>query len=366
MVRKSRSHQQPDSWTVVWASGEMVDPIDRYLSHLTAVGRSPNTIRSYAFDLRDLFVFLEERGVSTKWNAVTPELLGDFVLWLRHGYDVRGGVISAHPTQKDALSTATIRRKLSAASSFYDFYFRSGKEIDPNLWRTVRDGWPRGETTYKPLLTHLGAREQREFAVKVRRERHQPATLTDTQVGQVLDATGNRRDRLFIRLLAETGLRAGEALGLRHEDLDFAGRAVRVRKRTNENSARAKTKERQIPTSSGLLRLYSDYLHRDYGEWDCDYVFIILSGISAGHAWNYNSLNSLVRRLRQETDLYFTPHTFRHTFATNLLRQGVRMEIVQYLMGHSSVATTSDTYAHLKAEDARRALEATGWFDKHE
>lgn len=130
----------------------------------------------------------------------------------------------------------------------------------------------------------------------------------------------------------------------------------------NTNGARAKTRERQLPTSAGLARLYSDYLHEEYGPWDNDFVFINLTGRTAGSAWTYNSLNALVRRLRRETGLNFTAHTLRHSFATALLRRGVRVEVVQYLMGHASFATTSDTYAHLGAEDARRVLEDVGWF----
>ena len=52
---------------------------------------------------------------------------------------------------------------------------------------------------------------------------------------------------------------------------------------------------------------------------------------------------------------------FRHSYATELLRRGVAVEVVAHLLGHSSIATTGDTYAHLKVEDARRALVAAGW-----
>jgi integrase len=56
----------------------------------------------------------------------------------------------------------------------------------------------------------------------------------------------------------------------------------------------------------------------------------------------------------------FGPHTFRHSYATELLRRKVPVE-VQHLLGHVSIATTTDAYAHLKVEDARRALVAAGW-----
>lgn len=48
------------------------------------------------------------------------------------------------------------------------------------------------------------------------------------------------------------------------------------------------------------------------------------------------------------------------------VRRGVAVEVVQTLLGHSSVVTTSQTYAHIEVEDARAALERVGWFDRQE
>jgi len=58
----------------------------------------------------------------------------------------------------------------------------------------------------------------------------------------------------------------------------------------------------------------------------------------------------------------FDPHWLRHSYATRLLRAGVPVEVVSRLLGHASVATTTDVYGHLTVEDARRVLEAAGWF----
>jgi hypothetical protein len=67
------------------------------------------------------------------------------------------------------------------------------------------------------------------------------------------------------------GRRIGEALGLRHMDLAAAEREVAVVPRDNGNGARSKSREpRSIPVSAGLIRLYADYLHGEYGDLDCD------------------------------------------------------------------------------------------------
>jgi len=58
----------------------------------------------------------------------------------------------------------------------------------------------------------------------------------------------------------------------------------------------------------------------------------------------------------------FDPHWVRHAYATRALRDGVPIEVVSTLLGHTSVSTTSSIYGHLTVEDARAALEAAGWF----
>lgn len=54
----------------------------------------------------------------------------------------------------------------------------------------------------------------------------------------------------------------------------------------------------------------------------------------------------------------------RHSYATDLLRRGVAVEVVQHLLGRASISTTVDTYSHLGIEDARRALVAAGVLDE--
>jgi integrase/recombinase XerD len=87
----------------------------------------------------------------------------------------------------------------------------------------------------------------------------------------VLGACDSPRDRLFFTVLAVTGLRVGEALGLRHEDVDCPGRLLFVRPRRNANGARVKSqRERSVPVPRELIRDYSNYLHEQYGDLESD------------------------------------------------------------------------------------------------
>jgi integrase/recombinase XerD len=164
----------------------------------------------------------------------------------------------------------------------------------------------------------------------------------------------------------ETGCRAGEALGLRHEDIAAAESEVGIMPRENANRARAKSGGRTVPVGPDLIRLYADYLHEEYGAALSDYVFINIWAEPKWQARSYQAAYDLVLRLRARTGIAFCPHWFRHSAATRWLRDGVPIEIVSRLLGHSSVNTTSAAYGHLTAEDARGVLEKVGWLTGRE
>ena len=187
--------------------------------------------------------------------------------------------------------------------------------------------------------------------------------LTAAEVQAILDACDRLRDRLLFAVLYDTGMRIGEALGLRHDDIAAAEREVTVRRRDNDNGARAKSAtSRTIPVSAELIRLYADYLHDEYGDLDSDYVFVNLWAGPRGHPLTYAAVYDLVRRLRRRTGIDFDPHWLRHTAATRMLRDGIGIEVVARLLGHANVTTTAAIYGHLTVEDARRVMEQAGWF----
>lgn len=217
---------------------------------------------------------------------------------------------------------------------------------------------------WKPFLHHIGkGAPQPRRAAKLSTTAKIPRLLTPDEVQKILDACEHLRDRLLFALLYDAGIRIGEALGLRHEDIAAAEREVTVRRRVNANGARAKSPQsRTIPVSAALIRLYADYLHLEYGDLDSDYVFVNLWGRPHGRAMTYSAVHALVRRLRRDTGIEFDPHWYRHTYATRMLRDKVPLEVVSALLGHSSVTTTTATYGHLTSEDARRSLVEAGWF----
>jgi site-specific recombinase XerD len=345
-----------DSWTVVDRDGAVIEPAEAFLAHLAATERSPNTVRAYAFDLRDFFVFLGQRDAS--WQAVTVEVLGRFAGWLRLPGAARDGSVVALPPTSAGLSASTVNRKLAAVSSFFVFHHQRGAIVVDGL---MRSSTAHGAHTWRPFLAHLGQEPRQVRAVALPASRRLPNSLSWSDACTVVGSCERLRDRLLFAVLRDTGLRVGEALGLRHEDMDVAGRTVAVRPRRNSNGCRAKSADRDVPAPAPVMRLYADYLHSEYGTLDSDYVFVNLFSGVRGEALRYSSVYDLVQRLRERTGIRFGPHSFRHTYATELLRRRVPAEVVQVLMGHASYATTVDTYAHLKIEDARAELERAGF-----
>jgi integrase/recombinase XerD len=349
------------SWTVLGDDDVPVVAVDRFLAYLTDIGRSPNTVKAYAHDMKDLWQFLGLRGLD--WREARLEDIAEFVAWLQLPAAGRAGEVAVLPSSVPEVGVATVNRKLAAVSSFYAHQARNGDGTGDLLaaWRAGgRGGW-------KPFLHHVSrGKPYRGRAITLKAPRKLPRILTVAEAQAVLDACTRLRDRFFFALMHETGCRAGEVLGLRHEDIAAAEQEVSVVSRENANGARAKSGGRTVPVGPELIRLYADYLHGEYGGIDSDYVFVNIWAGPKGQAWAYPAAYDLVMRLRARTGLDFDPHWFRHTAATRWLRDGVSVEVVSKLLGHSSVTVTSAVYGHLTAQDARAALEKAGWLTGRE
>lgn len=307
------------SWTVLGDDGRPVEPVERYLAYLTDIERSPNTVKAYAHDLKDYWVFLAGRDL--EWREVRLEDIGDYVAWLRLPPVGRCGAAVVLPSVAAHVSEATVNRKLSALAAFYSHQARHGVDLGELLttWAPGRRGG------WKPFLHHLSkAAPKPRRTIRLKAQTKLPRVLTVAEMQAILDACRRLRDRFLFALLLESGMRVGEALGVRHDDINAAACEVTVCPRVNENGARSKSaKARTIPVRAGVIRLYADYLHAEYGDLDSDYVFVNLFAEPRGQALCYPAVYDLVLRLRKRTGIDFDPHWFRHTMATRLQMSGV-------------------------------------------
>lgn len=168
----------PESWTVVDDSFAVVAPVDDFLAYLTVIERSPGTVRSYAFDLRDYFEFLSAHG--TDWRTVRLEHLGRFVGWLRLTPAARSATVTSLAIDEPHCSAVTINRKLSAVGSFYTYHHRHGVDCG-ELLTTIKSGGATG--SWRPFLAHLGSQgNKRRRTIKLKTSQRIPRTLSPDSV----------------------------------------------------------------------------------------------------------------------------------------------------------------------------------------
>jgi len=212
---------------------------------------------------------------------------------------------------------------------------------------------------YKPFLHHIskGNRVKTKL-LKVKEPKTFPGCLNDDEVKTLINACKHVRDKFLICLLYESGMRIGEALGLRLEDFVTGGsNEIHITNRPdNFNGARAKSGDRTIHVNKELMKFFSDYLIDEYPEdVDSDYVFVSIWShkVEPGTPLTYSAIDSLFRRLRKKTEIYATAHLLRHSHATNLVRAGWDMSYLQKRLGHSDIQTTINTYVHLLNDDLK-------------
>jgi integrase len=180
--------------------------------------------------------------------------------------------------------------------------------------------------------------------------------LNEEQVKRLLKTVrGDRLEALYV-LGIHTGLRSGELLGLRWEDLDLQAGTLQVKRTVFNGRVEApKTVKgrRSIKLTQTSIRALQE--HQTVGEW----VFCTRLGTPLSvHNLHNRSWKPLLKKTGLPLDTRF--HDLRHTCASLLLTKGVHPKIVQEMLGHSSISITLDTYSHVLRNlqgEAVRAME---------
>lgn len=359
-VVEIETKEQQRRYVVIDDEGILVEPIVRYLKYLDCVGSARYTLRSYAFTLRLYWEYLTQQHLS--WQQVTLDDLSRFVLWLK----LPSGslkVLPAHPVPQ-ARSNRTINHALTVVRSLYDYYWRL-EEVERNVKETTTTLLPARARRYKSFLHHIskGSPVEKNILKQKEAKQQRPKTITKNQVQQLLDACGNQRDHLLIRLLYESAIRVGEALALWVQDVDVAENKLHICDRGPlENGAEIKTihSPRTLDVSADLIDEIVAYVGIAHtAEVETNHLFIKRQGTRAGQALTYADVDSLFRRLRSRTGIAVTPHILRHTMLTALAEQGWAPELLQERAGHASFQQTYQTYVHPSQEALRTAWEKT-------
>ncbi|MGW1847887.1 tyrosine-type recombinase/integrase [Streptomyces sp. NPDC001966] len=368
------------TWTVIDEKYRTVAPVEDWLEAHRQLW-SPNTVRGYATSLAQWWTFLEQRDETGRWGDLGVPAVAGFLSWLRNGRTVEHALVES----EHAPEAGTLGARLAALISFYRW--QEAVFSVPVAGRLMR-GTPR-RAPARGLLAHLNARTAPapSSLVRVRRRRHRgrPPLLLPSEIQAILDGcampdatvgewVGNLRDRLLFALLAETGMRLGEALGLRICDF-VMGRGSTpyveiVPRENNTNGARVKMmRPRRVYVGCDLERLFADYLTQlacratEVGiEIDTGLPLLVnLQRPPLLAALREGTVRDKVSALRKKSigPTSWTPHWFRHSHATALLLAGTPEWVVSRRLGHAHVQTTLDLYGWVREDEALRA--AANW-----
>ena len=174
-----------------------------------------------------------------------------------------------------------------------------------------------------------------------------------------------------IYILFHTGLRISEFCGLTISDIDFQNKRIRVdhqlqRKRDMEyiiEDTKTKSGERYVPMSQQVVECFRRVIaNRKTPKQEpmidgyTGFLFLDKNGMPmvALHWEHYfkhilNKYNSIYKVQLPK----ITPHVCRHTFCSNMARSGMSPKTLQYIMGHSDISVTLNTYTHLTFDDAK-------------
>jgi len=327
----------------------VVMPVARWLSWMSLNGGSINTIEAYARNVSRWLNFLTSRNLA--WNAnLDFSVLETYVVWLRKG-DVLDARVRIIPINLPNLRReTTIDTYLAAVYKFYTFH------PDSPLGRRIRV-WREQNVVRKP---------GRYWSARPITARKDPddggikETLSRDQMNALVEACDTYRNKLFVAMQTERALRVGQLLGMRHDDFRSLQSLYFIRPRhDNVNGARAKVgKVHVLPLNPFLIELHTAYMYDEYGDVDCDYVFINLKGESRGEPMTYQGgIAYLRQKLVKRTGIEFHWHMLRRSCATDLAWRGVPLVAVQKLLCHVSPTTTSDVYVHINADQLRDVLD---------
>ena len=186
------------------------------------------------------------------------------------------------------------------------------------------------------------------------------------EVIQLLNACTNARDKLQIALMAETGMRAGELLGIHYdEDIDLENKTIQIRFRErNKNEARAKNREnRTVLMSDSVYKLLVEYM-TTYADVlkNHKYLFVNIQGNNEGDVEFMNTLQATFRRLEEKTGIYARPHMLRHYFAQSRLDAGWKLPMIANALGHKDIRTTE---LYLKIPEKERLVASKEYFEMY-
>ena len=280
--------------------------IDKYLEYLKVIRKySDKTVESYRDDLIEYNEFLGNNF--TNIINIDKNIVNQYLKYLY---------------ERD-LNRNSICRKLSSIRGLYNYLVREEIMFD-NLFNNISNP---------------------------KKELYLPKFLNDTEIDKLFEVCSdntpiNQRDTLILELLYATGLRVSELVNIKIKDIDMNEKVIKVLGKGS--------KERIViynnHTSLALKRYLDDGYH-EFNKNNNGYLILNKDGNKLSDRYVRNIINKLVRKAG--LNIKISPHTIRHTFATDMLEEGADLVTVKELLGHESLNTTS-IYTHITNEQIRK------------
>lgn len=286
--------------------------LDEFISYLINERRySNNTTIAYTNDITNYIDFIEREQFGNI-DEISPKVAEFYIGYLR-----------------DNFTPKSIQRKASSLKAMYHYLVDIMKEVPLNPFIGVP--LPKVE---KRLPKIAYENEIDEFLNKI-----------DTE-----DDKG-KRDKLIFTLLYGSGLRVSELTDIKLRDLNLEERTLVVHGKGS--------KDRIVPINNSTKELFKDYLTiarptflSRSNNLDNDSIFLNFKGTSLTSRGVRDILSSCLTKTC--STMKVSPHTFRHSFATHLLNQGMDVRMVQELLGHSNLSTTQ-IYTKISKESLQEA-----------
>ncbi len=171
-----------------------------------------------------------------------------------------------------------------------------------------------------------------------RKDKKLPVVLNFDEVNRIITVTENFKHKLLLMIIYSGGLRVGEAVRLKYEDIDFERKTVRI------TSGKGRKDRYTIISKAALerLKLYMEPLQD--GRW-------IFPGADSGRHLSIRSAEKIFEIALNRAAIKKTAsvHSLRHSFATHLLESGVDIRYIQRLLGHANIKTT-EIYTHVSSK----------------
>jgi integrase/recombinase XerC len=296
-----------------------------FKAYMQSLDRSENTVSGYLSDL-SLFArwFFETNDEPLRPDRLTPidvRAYKQYLLTVKHR------------------KASTINRRLAALSAYVGWAREMGQiEHDP-IERIS------GVAQSMPAPKYLDKKEQYALLRAIEKD------LQVAKLRYSLRWVTRRRDASLVIFMLNTGLRSHETLDLQLDDISLSDRKGEVFVRQGKGD-----KQRTVPLNKKARQAISAWLAERPEEQDNPYIWIAVETEAEGPL-HQRSLQRIVTRYGEDAGLEnLTPHMLRHTFAKNLVDQGIGLEKVAALLGHSSLNTTR-IYVTPSQKDLENAVE---------